>query len=149
MISLLALGDGDRCGRRRGLRLGRRTGPPVFDPRPAYWLGTLYLALAGSVITFPLYFRLIQRIGAGPCRLYQRADPDHRHGASRRSFEGYRWTRAAPCLAWCLRWAAWSIALRARLPQGRRLAPRDSPDKAAPSRAARLALPFATRRFSA
>lgn len=41
-------------------------GPPVIDSRPGYWLGTLYLALAGSVITFPLYFNLIQRIGAGP-----------------------------------------------------------------------------------
>ena len=40
------------------------TGLPPFDPRPTYWLGTVYLALAGSVITFPLYFRLIQRIGA-------------------------------------------------------------------------------------
>ncbi len=40
-------------------------GPPVFDPRPEYLAGVLYLALAGSVITFPLYFRLIQKIGAG------------------------------------------------------------------------------------
>ena len=40
-------------------------GPPVFDTRPGYILGMLYLAIAGSVITFPLYFGLIQQIGAG------------------------------------------------------------------------------------
>ena len=31
----------------------------------AFWLGTAYLALAGSVVTFPLYYRLIREIGAG------------------------------------------------------------------------------------
>jgi drug/metabolite transporter (DMT)-like permease len=41
------------------------SGPPVSDPRLGYWLGTVYLALAGSVITFPLYYKLIRRIGAG------------------------------------------------------------------------------------
>lgn len=41
-------------------------GPPVIDPRPGYLLGVAYLAIAGSVVTFPLYFRLIQRMGAGP-----------------------------------------------------------------------------------
>lgn len=40
------------------------TGPPVMELRPAYIGGILYLALAGSVVTFPLYFRLIQTIGA-------------------------------------------------------------------------------------
>jgi drug/metabolite transporter (DMT)-like permease len=39
-------------------------GPPVIDTRPAYLLGVAYLAIAGSVVTFPLYFRLIQRMGA-------------------------------------------------------------------------------------
>ncbi len=40
-------------------------GAPVFDPRPGFVAGTLWLALAGSVVTFPLYFRLIQKIGPG------------------------------------------------------------------------------------
>jgi drug/metabolite transporter (DMT)-like permease len=40
-------------------------GPPVFDPRPAYLMGVAWLGLAGSVVTFPLYFTLIQRMGAG------------------------------------------------------------------------------------
>jgi drug/metabolite transporter (DMT)-like permease len=39
------------------------TGPPVFDPRPAYWLGVLYLALFASVLTFSLYYPVVRRIG--------------------------------------------------------------------------------------
>src|SRR4051812_41786588 len=38
-------------------------GPPAFDPRPAYWAGLLYLALAASVLTFSLYYPVIRRIG--------------------------------------------------------------------------------------
>ena len=41
------------------------SGPPVFDPRPAYTLGILYLGLAGSVVTFPLYYGLVRKVGAG------------------------------------------------------------------------------------
>jgi drug/metabolite transporter (DMT)-like permease len=41
------------------------TGAPVFDPRPTYWLGLLYLALAASVLTFSLYYPVIRRIGPG------------------------------------------------------------------------------------
>ncbi len=40
-------------------------GPPQFDFRPGYVFGVLYLGLIGSVLTFPLYFRLLQRLGAG------------------------------------------------------------------------------------
>jgi drug/metabolite transporter (DMT)-like permease len=40
-------------------------GPPVVPVSAEYWLGTLYLAIAGSVVTFPLYYRLIREIGAG------------------------------------------------------------------------------------
>ena len=40
-------------------------GPPVVPTEAAFWLGTAYLALAGSVVTFPLYYRLIRDIGAG------------------------------------------------------------------------------------
>jgi drug/metabolite transporter (DMT)-like permease len=41
------------------------TGPPVFDPRPSYWLGVLYLSLIASVLTFSLYYPVIRRIGPG------------------------------------------------------------------------------------
>ena len=40
-------------------------GPPVLPTDARYWLGTAYLAIAGSVVTFPLYYRLIREIGAG------------------------------------------------------------------------------------
>ncbi|MFW2348762.1 DMT family transporter [Qipengyuania sp.] len=40
-------------------------GPPQFDPRPSYALGVLYLGLAGSVVTFPLYYGLVRKVGAG------------------------------------------------------------------------------------
>jgi drug/metabolite transporter (DMT)-like permease len=40
-------------------------GPPVLPADREYWLGTAYLAFAGSVVTFPLYYRLIREIGAG------------------------------------------------------------------------------------
>ena len=41
------------------------SGPPVLPADGQYWLGTAYLAFAGSVVTFPLYYRLIREIGAG------------------------------------------------------------------------------------
>jgi drug/metabolite transporter (DMT)-like permease len=40
-------------------------GPPVLPADARYWMGTAYLAIAGSVVTFPLYYRLIREIGAG------------------------------------------------------------------------------------
>lgn len=40
-------------------------GPPTFPASRAFWLGTAYLALAGSVLTFPLYYTIIREIGAG------------------------------------------------------------------------------------
>jgi drug/metabolite transporter (DMT)-like permease len=41
------------------------SGPPALPTERDYWLGTAYLAFAGSVVTFPLYYRLIREIGAG------------------------------------------------------------------------------------
>ncbi|WP_375196055.1 DMT family transporter [Sphingobium sp.] len=40
-------------------------GPPVVEWRAGYLLGIAWLGIAGSVVTFPLYFGLIQRMGAG------------------------------------------------------------------------------------
>ena len=40
-------------------------GPPPFPTEPQFWMGTLYLALIGSVITFPLHYNLVREIGAG------------------------------------------------------------------------------------
>jgi drug/metabolite transporter (DMT)-like permease len=40
-------------------------GPPIVDMRPGYLAGVLYLSIIGTVVTFPLYFRLIRDIGPG------------------------------------------------------------------------------------
>ncbi|WP_427964068.1 DMT family transporter [Altererythrobacter sp.] len=40
-------------------------GPPVLPNDPHYWAGIGWLALAGSVVTFPLYYNLVRQLGAG------------------------------------------------------------------------------------
>ncbi|MXO86729.1 EamA family transporter [Altererythrobacter aurantiacus] len=40
-------------------------GPPVLPDRATFWLGIGWLALAGSVVTFPLHYTLVREIGAG------------------------------------------------------------------------------------
>lgn len=40
-------------------------GPPVFDPRPGYWLGVTYLSLFASALTFSLYYPVVRKIGPG------------------------------------------------------------------------------------
>lgn len=40
-------------------------GPPVVPRSAAFWGGAAWLALAGSVVTFPLYYALVRSIGAG------------------------------------------------------------------------------------
>lgn len=40
-------------------------GPPVFPSDAKYWGGIVWLALAGSVVTFPLYYTIVREIGAG------------------------------------------------------------------------------------
>lgn len=40
-------------------------GPPMFPQRWTYWAGAAWLGLAGSVVTFPLYYTIVRRIGAG------------------------------------------------------------------------------------
>lgn len=40
-------------------------GPPVVPASGAFWAGTAWLALAGSVITFPLYYGIVRQIGPG------------------------------------------------------------------------------------
>jgi drug/metabolite transporter (DMT)-like permease len=38
-------------------------GPPVFEPRLAYWLELLYLSIIASALAFWLYYRIIRAIG--------------------------------------------------------------------------------------
>ncbi len=67
------------------------SGPPVFDPRPAYYAGIVYLALIGSVVTFPLYFSLIRQVGAGKAAYNGVLVPVVAMGLST-VFEGYQWS---------------------------------------------------------
>ncbi len=40
-------------------------GPPVLPTNWHYWAGIGWLALAGSVVTFPLYYTIVREIGPG------------------------------------------------------------------------------------
>ncbi|MEM6476381.1 MAG: DMT family transporter [Pseudomonadota bacterium] len=40
-------------------------GPPPLPTGANYWAGIVYLALIGSVVTFPLHYNLVREIGAG------------------------------------------------------------------------------------
>lgn len=40
-------------------------GPPVLPSGWQFWAGTAYLAIIGSVVTFPLHYSLVREIGAG------------------------------------------------------------------------------------
>jgi len=67
------------------------TGPPVFDPRPAYWLGVAYLALFASVLTFSLYYPVVRRIGPAKAAYSSVLVPIIAMGFST-WIEDYRWT---------------------------------------------------------
>lgn len=66
-------------------------GLPVWDARPGYGAGLVYLGIVGSVGTFPLYFSLIRNIGAGRAAYIGVATPILAMLLST-VFEGYRWT---------------------------------------------------------
>ena len=40
-------------------------GPPTLPGAWQFWAGTAYLAIIGSVVTFPLHYNLVRQIGAG------------------------------------------------------------------------------------
>jgi len=69
-------------------------GPPVVPADGQYWLGTAYLAFAGSVVTFPLYYRLIREIGAGRAAYHNVLVVIVAMGLST-VLEGYRWSALA------------------------------------------------------
>ena len=70
------------------------SGAPQLDPRPAYLLGIAYLAIIGSVVTFPLYTMLIRAWGPGKAAYNGVAVPVVAMGLST-LFEGYRWSGLA------------------------------------------------------
>lgn len=89
-------------------------GPPQFDFRPGYIFGVLYLGIIGSVLTFPLYFRLLQRLGAGRGAYNGVLVPVVAMLLST-AFEGYRWSVLALSGS-ALAMLGLVLALRARSP---------------------------------
>ena len=69
-------------------------GAPVLPRDPYYWLGASYLAIAGSVVTFPLYFNLVRTIGAGKAA-YNSVVVVVLAMLLSTLLEGYRWTGLA------------------------------------------------------
>jgi drug/metabolite transporter (DMT)-like permease len=67
------------------------TGPPVFDTRPVYVAGLLYLAFAASVLTFSLYYPVVRKIGPAKAAYSSVLVPIIAMGFST-WLEGYRWT---------------------------------------------------------
>jgi drug/metabolite transporter (DMT)-like permease len=94
-------------------------GPPVFPGNARYWGGVAYLAILGSVVTFPLYFRLIRELGPGRAAYNGVLVPVVAMGLST-LFEGYRWSALA-VLGAGLALAGMVVALRGRA------APQDTP----------------------
>lgn len=66
-------------------------GPPVVEWRAGYWLGIAWLGLAGSAISFPLYFSVIRAIGPARAAYSSVLVPVIAMALST-VFEGYRWT---------------------------------------------------------
>lgn len=89
-------------------------GPPVFDPRPGYIAGLLYLGLAASALAFLLYYRIIREIGAARAAYSSVIIPVIAMGLST-VFEGYRWSVTA-ALGAALTLAGLIVALSARKP---------------------------------
>lgn len=69
-------------------------GAPVLPDNGGYWAGIAYLGLAGSVITFPLYYSLIREIGAGKAAYTSVIIPIVAMALST-IFEGYIWSYLA------------------------------------------------------
>jgi len=66
-------------------------GPPPIPTETSYWAGIVYLALIGSVVTFPLHYNLVREIGAGRTA-YNSILTISVAMAISTVFEGYQWT---------------------------------------------------------
>jgi drug/metabolite transporter (DMT)-like permease len=69
-------------------------GPPVFDPRPTYWLGLLYLSVVASALAFWLYYRIIRAVGPGKAAYSSVLIPIAAMAISTFA-ENYRWSALA------------------------------------------------------
>ena len=86
-------------------------GPPVFDNRPAYWFGLVYLGLVASALAFWLYYGIIRKIGPAAAAYSSVLIPIIAMAIST-IFEGYRWSALA-LAGGALAIAGLVIALRA------------------------------------
>ena len=68
--------------------------PWTFDPRPAYVLSVMYLAVFGSIVAFGAYLTLLGSVGPGPAAYVGIATPVVALLLST-LLEGYRWTLLA------------------------------------------------------
>ncbi len=90
------------------------SGPPRFDWTPGYIGGVLYLALIGTVVTFPMYNGLLRALGPGRAAYNGVLVPVVAMLLST-AFEGYRWSLLAGAGA-VLALIGLVVALRARRP---------------------------------
>lgn len=88
------------------------TGPPPLPSRPEYWMGIVYLALIGTVITFPLHYNLVREIGAGRTA-YNSIVTISVAMLLSTLLEGYQWT-VTTALGMVLAVVGMVLALRAR-----------------------------------
>ncbi len=96
-------------------------GPPQFDPRPEYALGILYLGLMGSVVTFPLYYGLVRKVGAGQAAYSSVVVPVVAMILST-LFEGFQWDWL-PAAGAAITLAGMVVAMRTRAAPPRRATP--------------------------
>ena len=86
------------------------SGSPVFDPRPGYWIGLIYLAVFASALAFSLYLPIIRTIGSGRAAYSSVLVPIIAMGLST-VFEGYRWsTLAVAGAALAIAGMLWALA---------------------------------------
>ena len=69
-------------------------GGPVFEPRPMYWIGVVYLGVAASAVAFTCYFGVIRAIGPARAAYSCVLTPILAMLLST-LFEDYRWTALA------------------------------------------------------
>ncbi len=87
-------------------------GPPAVPSGWQFWAGTAYLAIIGSVVTFPLHYNLVREIGAGRTA-YNAIVTVCVAMLLSTLFEGYRWTWLTASGA-ALALLGMGLALRAR-----------------------------------
>jgi drug/metabolite transporter (DMT)-like permease len=70
------------------------TGAPQWDPRPSYWIATVYLGFLGTALSFPVYLLVIRLIGPARAAYSGIIIPIVAMGFST-VLEDYRWTPEA------------------------------------------------------